>query len=201
MSDARSPRMPPMDAETYRRARDRVRGAYERARARNGIFRGVLIAALVATTAVWKQDPMSAPLALIVLGVVAAAEWRGGAAASGIRVGLGGGFLALLAPNSVLRPCCAAHAGLAAACDCGMMSSSCWTAGALIGLIVGVLLPRARRARHLESAAGGVLAAVSVAAVRCAGLFLGEALGLLGGIIMGVAIVGTVSAWLQPKTA
>jgi hypothetical protein len=200
MSDERLPQMPPMDADRYRRARDRVRRAYECARARSGIFRGTLVASVVATIAVWKLDPTSAPLALIALTVVAAAEWRGGAAGSGMRVGLGGGFLALLAPNAVLRPCCAAHAGLAAACDCGMMSSSCWMAGALIGLIVGVLLPRARQARHLESLAGGVLAAVSVAAVRCAGLFLGEALGLLGGIIVGVAIVGTVSAWLQPKT-
>ena len=191
----------PQFAAAEEKAREVVRRGYEIRRARSALVRAAAVATAVALVALWRHEPTSAPLALLSFAVIAFAEWRGGALASGARAGLGGGFLALLAPSSVLRPCCAAHAGLAAACDCGLMSSSCWTAGALIGLLVGVLVPRAGRARRLQSIAGGALAAASVAAVRCAGLFLGESLGLLGGIVVGVALVGVASALLQPKVA
>jgi hypothetical protein len=193
-----------MDAqfrEAQERARRRARAIYELARAGSGIWRGAAIAAAVALVAVWRHEMAGVPLAALSLGTIALVEWWGGRLAAGARVGLGGGFLALLAPDSLLRPCCAAHAGMAATCDCGMIASGCLAAGAAIGLLVGALLPRMACARCAPSVAGGALAAISVAAARCPGLVRGESLGLLGGIVVGVVVTGALSAWLRPTVA
>jgi hypothetical protein len=189
------------DTNAYEAARGRARRSYELGRARIGLLRGALVAGMVALIAALRLDPSSIGLATLVLVVVAVAEWRGNALASGVRVGLGGGLLALLAPESVLRPCCAARSGLAAACSCGIASSGCWTTGALVGLLVGVLLPRAREAAQLESVGGGALAAVAVASVRCSGMFVGESVGLLAGITVGVAVVGVATRLLRTQPA
>jgi len=192
-----------MDArfqEAQERARRRARAMYELARAGSGLWRGAAIAAAVALVAVWRREIAGVPLAAISLSTIALVEWWGGRLAAGARVGLGGGFLALLAPLSLLRPCCAAHA-MSATCDCGLISGGCLVAGATIGLLVGVLLPRVARARCAPSLAGGALAAISVAAARCPGLVRGESLGLLGGILVGVVVTGAVSAWLRPRVA
>jgi hypothetical protein len=174
---------------------------YELARAGSGLWRGAAIAAAVALVAVWRREMAGVPLAVISLATIALVEWWGGRLAAGARVGLGGGFLALLAPLSLLRPCCAAHGGMAATCDCGLISSGCLVAGAAIGLLVGILLPRVAHARSAPSVAGGALAAISVAAARCPGLVRGESLGLLGGIVVGVVVTGAVSGWLRPRVA
>jgi hypothetical protein len=189
------------EADAFEAARAQARCSYELGRARVGLLRGFLVAGIVALIAALTLAPSSIGLAAIVLVVVAVAEWRGDALASGVRVGLGGGLLALLAPESVLRPCCAARSGLAAMCNCGIASSGCWTAGALVGLLVGVLLPRARGGTRLESIGGGALAAVAVASVRCSGMFLGESVGLLAGITVGVAVVGVAARFLQSHPA
>jgi hypothetical protein len=183
------------------RARRRARATYELARAGSGLWRGAAIAAAVALVTVWRREMAGVPLAALSLATIALVEWWGGRLAAGARVGLGGGFLALLAPLSLLRPCCAAHGGMSATCDCGLISSGCLVAGAAIGLLVGVLLPRVARARCAASVAGGALAAISIAAARCPGLMRGESFGLLGGIVVGVAVTGALSAWLRPKLA
>ena len=183
------------------RARRRARAMYELARVRSGLWRGAAIAATVALIALWRRDLAAVPLAALSLAAIALVEWRGGRLAAGARMGLGGGFLALLAPLSLLRPCCAAHLATAGACDCGTISSGCLGAGVAIGLLIGVRLVHAPRSRGVASLAGGALAAVSVAAGRCPGLMRGESLGLLGGITAGIVVTGVLSAWLRPRVA
>jgi hypothetical protein len=48
----------------------------------------------------------------------------------------------------------------------------------------------------MEAAVGMIVGVTSVAVLRCSALFLGEALGLLGGIAAAVAATSMARAWL-----
>ena len=66
------------------------------------------------------------------------------------------------------------------------MPEACVAAGALLGLSVAALVPRSPREHRVKVAWGMALGVGSVAALRCVPLFLGDAVGLLGGLLAGV---------------
>ncbi len=124
------------------------------------------------------------------------AEWRGMFLMAGARRGLVAGLAAMLLPLSVLRPCCGMDAK-AMGIDCCVMPSACWAAGAGVGLVMAVFLPRAPEGRRLEATLGMLAGVLSVAVLRCSPLFLGEALGLLGGVSAGVVVAACARARLE----
>jgi len=98
-------------------------------------------------------------------------EWRGTFLAKGARRGLVAGVGSMLLPLSVLRPCCGVDAR-AMGTTCCTMPSACWAAGAVVGLGMALLLPRAPEGRRAEAALGMILGVSSVAVLRCSTLFL-----------------------------
>lgn len=122
-------------------------------------------------------------------------EWRGVFLMKGARRGLLAGFASSLLPLSVLRPCCGVDARAMGA-TCCTMPSACAAAGAAVGLAMAVLLPKAPEGQRTEAVVGMVLGVSSVAVLRCSTLFLGEAAGLLGGMVAGVVATSLASAWL-----
>jgi hypothetical protein len=84
------------------------------------------------------------------------------------------------------------------------MPSACGITGIVFGLSLALFLPYAREAvfsKRLEAAAGMALGAVSMAAMRCSGLFQGEAIGLLAGLFAGVVAAGIARAWIDRRRA
>jgi hypothetical protein len=128
--------------------------------------------------------------------IVAASEWRGRFLMLGARRGLLAGMLAMLLPLSVLRPCCGIDAK-AMGVDCCVMPSMCWAVGAGTGLFMALFLPKAPEGRRLEATLGMLSGVLSVAVLRCSPLFVGEALGLLGGVSLGVLAVASARARLE----
>ena len=112
------------------------------------------------------------------------------------------GMASLFLPLSVLRPCCSPEA-MAAGGDCctTAMPSTCAGVGALLGLSLVLLLPRAPRSRRVEAALGMALGTGALAALRCGPLLLGEAAGLLGGLMAGVVAASAARAWMDRRTA
>src|SRR5690349_4342333 len=85
-----------------------ARRHYELGRLRDALVRAtavVLLVAAVTAIAIGKGGLAWLPLTF---GVVVLAEWLGRAWVKGARRGLAAGFVALVVPLSILRPCCAA---------------------------------------------------------------------------------------------
>lgn len=180
------------DFHTARRA---ARRAYEIGRIRSGLVRALVIACLaapVASAVVGRRALVWLPVTLIIWAVVA---WRGTWLEKGARRGLLAGVAAFLLPLSLLRPCCNAMASSAGQGCAAGLSGPCVAVGALFGLSLALLIPRAPDDRRAEAAVGVALGAASLAVLRCAPLLLGEALGLLGGLVAGVAAAGFAHAW------
>jgi hypothetical protein len=129
---------------------------------------------------------------------IAFTEWRGVFLRKGARRGLVAGFASMLVPLSVLRPCCGIDAK-AMGTTCCTTPSACWAAGAVVGLGMALLLPSAPEGRRTEAALGMILGVTSVAVLRCSSLFLGEAVGLLGGIVAGVVATSLARTWLGSR--
>lgn len=182
-----------------------ARRGYELGRARTSIARAAMAAATVGAIGFALVGGRALPWAVATLAALAFAEWRGGALGLGARRGVVAGAATLLVPLSILRPCCAneVQAVVDAATSC-TMPQACVATGAAIGLALAFLLPRlagTSTARRVEAACGMALGVVSVAAIRCAPLFIGEAVGLLGGLVAGVAIATLGGAVLERHAA
>lgn len=185
------------------RARKAARRAYELGRLRASLPKAAVItagAALLAALALGPRALLWSPVTLLVWAFV---EWRGAWLREGARRGLVAGVAAIFLPLSILRPCCRIEDGASAAsCGTETMPQACVVAGVLLGLSLAVLLPRAPSARRIEAAVGMALGVGSVAALRCAPLVLGEAIGLLGGLMAGVAAASVARAWVdRPRAA
>jgi RNA polymerase sigma factor (sigma-70 family) len=135
------------------------------------------------------------PAALL---VITFTEWRGVFLMKGARRGVIAGFGSMLLPLSVLRPCCGVDAKAMGA-TCCIMPSACWAAGAVLGLGMALLLPRVPEGRRTEAALGMILGVISVAVPRCSMLFLGEGLGLLGGVVAGIVATSVVGVLLSGR--
>jgi hypothetical protein len=160
---------------------------------RLGLVRAACVTALVA--GLWAIGVAALPSPAWLVPLFAAwlfVGWRGAVMWRGAVAGLAAGLVALALPLSVLRPCCATMTG-ATGCS---MPALCVGAGALLGLAVVVTLPRLRTPSEWARASSGALLAVtSLVAARCATLFLGEAVGLLGGLLASAAGVAFARAW------
>ncbi len=125
------------------------------------------------------------------------AYWRGGAVLRGAWLGLLGGGATFLLPMSMLRPCCVGRV-VEAGATCCTMPGACVGAGAVVGLLLAAVVPVTRDSWP-KVAGGMALGAASVAVLRCASLFAGEALGLVGGLIVGLAVASAARAFVRPK--
>jgi hypothetical protein len=79
---------------------------------------------------------------------------------------------------------------------------TCVAAGVLLGLVTGVLaIPRisGASAQVWQGAVGAGAAALAVMTMRCAPLFLGEAVGILGGLLAAVSAAGAARVWLSRR--
>lgn len=162
-----------------------TRRSYEMGRLATSIRHAAMatvLAATVSVLAVGKSALLWLPATFL---AVTFTEWRGVFLMKGARRGLIVGIVSMLLPLSVLRPCCGLDAK-AIGESCCTMPSACWAAGAAVGLAMALLLPKAPPGRRTQAAVGMIVGVTSVAVLRCSMLFLGEAVGLLGGIAAGV---------------
>ena len=177
----------------YRAARTH----YELGRLKAAVARAavlMLIGAMVAGLAVGKAALAWLPL---MFAVCVFTEWQGRWWMKGARRGFGAGFISLLLPLSILRPCCSSNSAAALSASCCTMPSICWVMGGTLGLALSLALPKDASGRRWEAALGMLLGVTSITVVRCSALFLAEAAGLLGGLLAGVIAASLARALLD----
>jgi hypothetical protein len=175
----------------------RARAAYELGRVKIGALRAAWLTLCVAGLGTFLIDARAGFWAPLTFALWTALWWRGGALLRSGYYGLAAGALTFLLPLSLLRPCC--RAGMEGpVCT---MPEMCVLAGALVGLPLAVVGLRRARGRLLEAALGMGLGVISLATVKCHALFVGEALGLLGGLALGIAAASAVSALAPQRVA
>lgn len=181
----------------------RARRAFELGRLRHAALGATLVAGALLAASFWVPAAPDARWVLVPFVVWLAVAWRGGALAHGGLTGLVLGAAGWLVPMTVLRPCCATM-GTAVA-DCCTRPECCLETGAVLGALAAIAAPMglARDARtFFARLSGTLLVAGAVLAVRCAGLFVGESIGLLGGLALGTLVLGGVRAIVaRPRTA
>ena len=173
--------------------RRRARTAYELARLRVGVLHAIALSTIVGAAAFvsFGQAGLAwLPVTAVTWTVI---EWRGKALLRGGRIGAAVGLIALAVPIWAFRSCC--HAGdRMMGTGCCSMTSACTIIGVMVGLPLAVFLVGTPRETRSETAIGMSFALLAVAAVRCAGLFAGEALGLMGGLAAGALASSLVAA-------
>jgi hypothetical protein len=169
---------------------------YELGRLRVSVQRAAMVCILVAGAATFLFGKVALVWIPITLVSLTFTEWRGSLLMQGARRGLLAGLASLLLPLSILRPCCGVDAK-AMGVSCCVMPSACWVTGTVVGLAMTLFLPKAPRRKRKQAALGLILGVTSVAVLRCSMLFLGEAVGLLGGIAAGVIATSAARAWLS----
>ena len=178
---------------TYRAARRH----YELGRLRDAVVRAlvvVLIAAVVGGLAIGAAALVWLPLSFV---VSVFTEWQGRWWMRGARRGLVAGFVSLVLPLSVLRPCCGSSPMATLGATCCTMPSVCWVTGGALGLALSLVLPRDGAGHRGEAALGMLLGVTSITVLRCSALFLAEAAGLLGGLLAGVVAASLARALLD----
>jgi hypothetical protein len=176
-----------------------ARRRYEWARVRRSVLLAVamvLVAAGVAQIAGSARGWWPFAVAGVLL---AGVEYRGQAAMKGARRGYVAGLALLAAPLALLRPCCIGMDMAAMGANCCTMPSMCAGVGVAIGAMLSFVRPRS--GSRVEGAFGLWLGVASVASMRCTGLFIGEAVGLLGGLLAGIAVSSAAQAVLNRRPA
>jgi hypothetical protein len=174
-----------------------ARRAYERGRLAWAMKQALVVAVVagaIAYLAAGRAALVWLPLPFVVWTLAA---HRGGALHAGALRGLAAGAVTLLVPLAWLRPCCAAGA---AGESCCAAPSMCTVAGMVLGASFALLLPRVAGPRRMEAALGLMLGAASVGVLRCHALLVGEALGLLAGLTMGLLALATARAMIERAT-
>jgi hypothetical protein len=121
--------------------------------------------------------------------------WRGETVLRGTWLGLLGGVTTFVLPMSILRPCCVGRV-MEPGANCCTMPGMCVLAGAVVGLALAALVP-VKRESWPQAAGGMALGAASIAVLRCASLFAGEAIGLVGGLLAGLVAASAARALLR----
>lgn len=174
---------------SYRRARR----AYEYGRLRSSLPRALVVASVVALLGGVTVGVAAFRFIPLTLGIWLFAHWLGQSVQRGAFYGLLGGIVTHLLPMSVLRPCCDARALPGA--DCCTMPGACLLAGAAVGGALAAIVPFGR-ASWWQTALGMTAGLLSVAVLRCATLFSGEAIGLLAGLIGGLLLAAAARSRL-----
>jgi hypothetical protein len=164
-----------METDALRR---RARFAYERGRLYVAAMRASGVVLAVALLAAWRTTPASFVWLPVTFALWCLAAQRGGDVLRGARRGLLVGLASFALPWSLLRPCCPPGGG-----DGCENPWQCLGAGAVLGALL-LLMPLPRRAARFEALLGVALGAIAGAIVQCGALFVGEALGLLTGILL-----------------
>jgi mannitol-specific phosphotransferase system IIBC component len=170
--------------------RRRARRAYELGRLQAAARSALLLAGLGALSSRLLVGPGAIVWAPLTFVLWLFLGFRGGALLRGARYGLLAGAATLLLPLSLLRPCCRWDATGMASCT---MPEMCVALGALVALPLAALVFRRGEPHQLHVAAGVWLGVVSVAAFKCSALFMGEALGLLAGLALGMGVASACS--------
>jgi hypothetical protein len=168
--------------------RTMARRAYELGRLRASAAKAAAICAPIAAVGYAFAGPRALAWIPVALAAWMVALWRGGPVLRGAFFGLAGGVVTFLLPMSILRPCCAPSgmtATMASSADCCTAPGACLAAGGVVGVVMSALVSRGSGA-WWRKAAGMALGASSVAIFKCATLFAGEAVGLIGGIAAGL---------------
>lgn len=173
----------------YRRARR----AYELGRLRSSLEKAALVTALVALLGWVTAGASSLRLLPLTLVIWALVHWVGQSVQRGALYGLLGGVVTQLLPMSILRPCCDMNATPGA--DCCTMPGACLLAGAAVGVAMAAVVPFGR-ASWKQTATGMAAGLTSVAVLKCATLFGGEALGLVAGLVGGLALASAARSRL-----
>jgi len=177
-----------------------TRRAYEWGRLRSGAWKAALVTAVVAALGVATSGSTALLAVPITVAAWLFAFWRGDVFLRGAIHGLLGGIVTSLLPMSVLRPCCAAGAAnLAPGMTCCTMPAACLGAGAVVGLVLAAAVPFGNAA-WWRTATGVSLGVASVAIFKCTALFAGEAFGLVGGLLAGVALATAAKAVARRTT-
>src|SRR5215217_7145887 len=163
----------------YRRARR----AYELGRLRSSVEKALLVTSLVALLGWLTSGASSLRLLPLTLVIWVLAHWLGQSVQRGALYGLLGGAVTHCLPMSVLRPCCDMNAMSGA--DCCTMPGACLLAGAAVGVALAAVVPFGR-VSWWRTAAGMAAGLTSVAVLKCATLFTGEAIGLVVGLVGGL---------------
>ena len=174
-----------------------ARKHYELGRLRDAVVRAavvVVFAAIVTGVAIGKTALVWLPLTFA---VAVFTEWQGRWWMKGARRGLAAGFVSLVVPLSILRPCCASDRAAALSATCCTMPAICWVTGGTLGLALSLALPKDAAGRRWEAALGMLLGVTSITVMRCSALFLAEAAGLLGGLLAGVIAASFARALLD----
>lgn len=179
----------------------RFRRAYELGRLRVSALRAALVTAPIAVVALLVTGAPALVWLPVTFAAWLLAQWRGGPVLRGTFFGLLAGIVTYALPLSILRPCCSPErmAALAPGADCCTMPFACLGAGAMVGFVLAAFVPLG--AARVRTASGMALGIASVAILRCSTLFLGEAIGLLGGLLAGVAAAALAQAMLRRRTA
>jgi len=163
-----------------------ARRAYERGRLRVALGRALWVALPVAGLALLTSGRSALLVLPVTLALWVLAHFRGDELLRGAWYGLMGGLVTAVLPMSVLRPCCAMN--VAPGVDCCTMPGACLGAGALVGIVLAAAVPFGK-ATWWRTAFGIALGMASIAVIKCTTLFAGEAVGLIGGLAAGVAVV------------
>ncbi len=176
-----------------------ARRAYEYGRLRTSAWWAAAISTPIAVAG-WLVSGWSSLVWLpVTLLVWIVAYWRGGTLLRGAFYGLFGGVVTFALPMSILRPCCAPGAMVNGA-DCCTMPGACLAAGGVVGVVVAAFVPFGRDS-WWRTATGMVLGVASVAIFKCATLFAGEAIGLVGGIAAGLIAACAARSVVQRRPA
>jgi hypothetical protein len=166
----------------------RARRAYELGRLLTSARKALYVVVPVAIVAALTTGPEALVWLPVTFVAWVIAQWRGGPLLRGSFFGLVGGAVTHALPMTVLRPCCS-PAAMKAGMECCTMPGACLAAGGLVGLALAAFVP-AGSARW-RMAGGMALGVASVAILRCATLFAGEAVGLVAGLVVGVLAATT----------
>jgi hypothetical protein len=168
-----------------------ARRAYEGARLRRASLRAAGLAVVLAVVAygtIGVGGLAWLPVFFIVWSLL---EWRGGPLLRGGRVGALFGAVVSMVPTSLFMSCCRAGCSMAGGVCCNT-SRACAGIGALLGLGVAALLSRVPAKERPQATFGAALGIVATALPRCAGLMVGEGVGLVVGLAAGTAAAGLV---------
>jgi hypothetical protein len=161
----------------------RARRAYEWGRLRTSLRRAAMVFVPVAVVALLTTGRSAVAWLPVTFVAWVIAHWRGGPLLRGAFFGLVGGAVTYALPMTVLRPCCSADA-MKAGMECCTMPGACLAAGAFVGFALAAFVPSG--SARWRTAGGMALGVASVAILRCATLFAGEAVGLVGGLAAGL---------------